>query len=389
MVHWLLMNGTISSSFSYIKKLFARTGSARVTNVLLLGGIVFVIWSFAFASTPDPGHPWLQVGDGLWAATGTTAYHTFTFPDASATVMTTLGVSQGDIIYGSAASTTASLAKDTNATRYLSNTGASNNPAWALVNLADGVTGLLGLTNGGTGASLSPSNGGIVYSTASVLAVLAGTATAGKVLMSGTSSAPTWSTAVYPDTAGAAGNILASNGTNWISSSTPVVATTTTIATRAPAATGGFTATSMASQTIYKVGLFPVPFGIIVNQISLSISAVTTAGTMKQCIYDINGALVISATGTPAGAGTTMSTTVSPAVYLKPGNYYYAVGCAASCSDTPNYWTTTTASPLTTLTPAGKKIYEGTATMSAGICAATLPTISAVISSTPVGRLDN
>lgn len=50
---------------------------------------------------------------------------------------------QGDILYSSAANTLAKLAKDANATRYLSNTGTSNNPAWAQINLANGVTGTL------------------------------------------------------------------------------------------------------------------------------------------------------------------------------------------------------------------------------------------------------
>ncbi len=50
---------------------------------------LFSLGGILFASTPDPGHPWIEVGDGLWAATGTTAYRTFTFPDASSTVLTT------------------------------------------------------------------------------------------------------------------------------------------------------------------------------------------------------------------------------------------------------------------------------------------------------------
>ena len=60
---------------------------------------------------------------------------------------------QGDTLYASAANTLTALAKDTNATRYLSNTGATNNPAWAQVALTTGVTGVLPVANGGTNAS--------------------------------------------------------------------------------------------------------------------------------------------------------------------------------------------------------------------------------------------
>lgn len=57
------------------------------------------------------------------------------------------GTAQGDLFYASAADVLSSLAKDANSTRYLSNTGASNNPAWAQVNLTNGVTGDLPLAN--------------------------------------------------------------------------------------------------------------------------------------------------------------------------------------------------------------------------------------------------
>lgn len=83
------------------------------------------------------------------------------------------------------------------------------------------------LAHGGTNANLTASNGGIFYSTATAGAILAGTATAGQILRSGATTAPTWSTATYPSTAGTSGNILTSDGTNFVSSA-PAAATLVT-----------------------------------------------------------------------------------------------------------------------------------------------------------------
>lgn len=61
---------------------------------------------------------------------------------------------QGDLLYASAANTLSKLAKNASATRYLSNTGTTNNPAWAQVDLTNGVTGALPTANGGTGVTV-------------------------------------------------------------------------------------------------------------------------------------------------------------------------------------------------------------------------------------------
>lgn len=186
-----------------MKKFQIISTANKVFSVLLLIGISISIIGIVMAAAPNPGHNFTSISGGAV---------------------------QGDIIYGSAADTLSALAKDTNATRYLSNTGASNNPAWAQINLTDGVTGILPSANGSTGNAFMAFSGPatnlktftlpnatstILTDNADVTVAQGGTGlstlTANNLLVgAGTGNI----TFIAPSTDG---NILQSDGTAWVS----------------------------------------------------------------------------------------------------------------------------------------------------------------------------
>ncbi len=146
-------------------------------------------------------------GDLLYYATGTTlsklaigtAYYMLgvnagatapSWQPSATSVLTT----QGDLLYASAANTLARLAKSATATRYLSNTGASNNPAWSQIDMTNGVTGTLPTGNGGTGQSSFTAGDLLYYASGTALSKL-GIGAANTVLTS-SGSAPQWSTSL-------------------------------------------------------------------------------------------------------------------------------------------------------------------------------------------------
>jgi len=104
-------------------------------------------------------------------------------------------------------------------------TGGSATPTFGLITIlgtiGTGVWNGTGITvpYGGTGAASFTAHGVMLGNGASALGVTAA-GSAGQVLRSGGGSAdPTWSTATYPATAGTSGNVLTSDGTNFVSSS--------------------------------------------------------------------------------------------------------------------------------------------------------------------------
>lgn len=196
---------------------------------------------------------------------------------------------RGDGTWAAASITGAALTKsdDTNVTLTL-----GGSPTTALVNAASitaGWTGQLGLTRGGTAASLTASNGGIVYSGASALAILSGTATANQHLASGSSGAPAWTTSTYPATS-VAGSMLASGTANTIT------ATRTPTLGLAAGATGSLSFAGTTSGT--------VTFSVADAAGTWTMKLPTTAGSNTNVLQtDGSG----NTTWAAAGAGTVSS----------------------------------------------------------------------------------
>jgi hypothetical protein len=80
------------------------------------------------------------------------------------------------------------------------------------------LAGIVPLNKGGTNANLTASAGSVVYSNSTALA-LSAVGSAGQLLQSTGTTAPTWTTATYPSTSSIANTYLISNGTNFTLSS--------------------------------------------------------------------------------------------------------------------------------------------------------------------------
>jgi hypothetical protein len=179
------------------------------------GGAASIAWTWDNSGTLDPS---LTFGDGLITSNssvtiatgknltiGTTQLNLSDTIDASKITITSQA--QGDTLYASSGTAWARLAKDATATRYLSNTGTNNNPAWAQVNLANGVTGTLPVGNGGTGLTSGTSGGVPYYSASDAITSSAALAQYQIVMGGGAGAAP-----ATLGSAGTAGQLLMSGG---------------------------------------------------------------------------------------------------------------------------------------------------------------------------------
>ena len=358
---------------------------------LLISFFIFLfslcMYGIVYATTPNPGHPWSEVGDGTFAVSGPTASRTYTFPDANATVLTTnsaVTVAQG----GTGATTLTGILKGNGTSAVTAVTA----PSGALVGDTDTQTltnkTISKASNTLTGVAGSGANSDITSLSAlsTPLSVAQGgtdvaSLTANNLLLGNGTSAVSF---IAP---GTSGNILTSNGTTWQSSARPSL---TTVLTRNALQGVGNTTGAVSSLTSRITGLFSLPGRITINQVTLNATAVTTSGTVKICIYTEDGSSkVLDVTsGTVSGAGA-VSVTVSPAVTLEPGNYYSVVGCATTCNITASVYSGNNLAGFVSSLPSGKKGYQGTVSHTSGTCNSTLGTVTAATAGGIILRLDN
>ena len=164
--------------------------------------------------------------------------------------------------------------------------------------------------------------------TSSIVALATGSA--GQILTSGGASAdPTWTTATFPATAGSAGTILRSNGTNWVASTdtypNTVVAGDILIATAANVigsladvavgqvlASGGvgvspaYTATPSVTSITTATGLTATTAGA-----GITLNSGSTSGTTTATLNGRSGQITITTPTINAGSTFTMTITNS------------------------------------------------------------------------------
>lgn len=166
------------------------------------------------------------------------------------------------------------------------------------------IGGVLPLNQGGTNAALIAANGGIVYSNSTQLAILAPTATANQVLLSGSSTTPLWSTATYPVTT-TLSQLLYSSTSNVISGlATAINGTLVTGATGIPSilvgpgTSGQVLQSNAAAAPSFSTASYPSTTTI--NRILYS----SSANVVDQIVTGNSGVLITSAGGIPSISST-------------------------------------------------------------------------------------
>lgn len=299
-----------------LKKFNLISNANKALSLFWLVAISLSIIGIAFAAAPNPGHD-------ITAVSG--------------------GAVQGDLFYGSAVDTLLALPKNITATRYLSNTGATNNPAWAQVDLTNGVTGALPDGNISSAATWNAKMtnpmttlGDIIYGGASGVATRLG-GSAGFLKSTG-AAAPTWSAVSL--TADVSGILPTANGGTGIAFFTAAGPTAARIFTFPDAAATVLTSNAAVTVAQGGTGLGTLTTGNVIlgagtgnvtfvapgtsgNVLTSNASTWTSAAPAVRSVY--NQSVTTPAAGFATDTYLAGSSVAIPATGLRVGTRYHLI----------------------------------------------------------------
>lgn len=245
-------------------------------------------------------------------------------------------LTQYGLVYGSTTTAMATTAAGTTSNVLQGN--ASGAPTWVstLPSTVQGnitTTGTIGagvwqgtvitLAYGGSNANLTASNGGIVYSTGSAMAILAGTATASQCLLSGSNAAPTWG-----GCGGAATSITP--GSTTISGATAPCAITnsasTTMGCLAYGLTGNSTLVETTSGGLLTASILPLATTGAVGGMQVGTGLSVSSGVVTPTFGTATNQVVQG--GVITSGGPTGSATVAPIITYNAAGQLTAVSSA-------------------------------------------------------------
>lgn len=354
-------NGVLITSAGSVPSISSTLPTAVQGNITSLGTITSGIWNASIIPLAYGG-----TNANLTAANGAIVYSNATTlallaPTSTANQMLQSGSNTApswststwpanttinQILYSSAANTVTGLLTANNGVLITSAGGVPSISGTLPAAVQSNITSLGTITSGvwqgsqialgfgGTNAALTASNGGIVYSTATSLAILAGTPTAGQLLQSGASSAPSWTTASFPASAGAAGTFLRSDGTNWIASTLTIpntIAINNLLYTSSSNTVAGLAASNSSTLATTSGGI-PTWVALTNGQLLIGNTGATptaatlTAGT-GMSIVNAGGSITLNTTG----GGLTWSTITAATLAATVNNAYILNHAATPC----------------------------------------------------------
>ncbi len=239
----------------------AITGAGTANSVLLSTGAGAPIWGAVVLSSSASVTGTLGISNGGTNATATPT--------------------NGGVSYGTGTAYAFTGAGTANSVLLSVGAGA---PIWGAVVLssANSVTGTLGISNGGTNSTATPTAGGAVYGTGTAYAITAA-GTAGNVLVSNGASAPSFSAITLSNTNSVTGTLgIANGGTNATAANYTTNGVVIYDGTRLTSATGltmtGGTGLSVTGSIVSSTGFF-VGTNSVVTQLSGIYGAVTLSSS--------------------------------------------------------------------------------------------------------------